>query len=76
MQQPPPKIQPNVSRDREAIADHPEFKHFSQQAIHIRAGMQQNWMANDLRNYVSTIERDMDYKQSNQPWTKRFSHAT
>ena len=71
----PPKIQPNVSRDRDPLSPNFEFKHYSQKAINIRSQMQANWRATELRNYVSTIERDMEYKRCNQPLNRRSSHA-
>lgn len=66
----PTKTQRNMI-DKDPLATHREFKHMTQNALDIRATMQTNWMADQVRNYTSTIERDMDYKRCNQPIGKR-----
>ena len=53
--------------DKDPLAKHRIFKHMTQNALHIRATIATNWLATTIRNYIQTIEGDMDYAKSNQP---------
>ena len=64
----PPKIQPDHSRDRDPLAlAHREVRPFSQHSIQLRNMRSSSPLSNQVRNYVQTIEGDMNYIKQNQP---------